>query len=71
MEEEGNECQDDPDDSQDLADVGSVVRETAEAEDGRHDGDDEEDDGPIKHRRIPFEDGVKRAVLVVREEQQA
>ena len=71
MEEEGYECQDNPDDSQDLADVGGVVRETAEAEDGCYDGDDEEDDGPIEHRGIPFEDDVKSAVLDVREERQA
>ena len=52
MENEGHQCEDDADHGQDLADIGSVVGDPAEPEDGGNDRDDEEDDCPLKHRMI-------------------
>ena len=66
MEEEGHECQDDPDHGQDLGDVGRVMSETVEAEDCGNNGDDKEHDGPIEHGGIPFGDDVNVCTVSLR-----
>ena len=49
MGKEGHQCENDADHGENLADIGGVVGETAEAKDGGDDCDDEEDDGPVEH----------------------
>lgn len=55
-EHKGDDGENDANNRKNLCDIGSVVCDTAESEDGSDDGDDEKHDGPRKHV-IPFEDG--------------
>ena len=58
MGKEGNQCENDADHGEDLADIGGLVGEPAEAKDGGDDRDDEEDDGPVEHEMILSLKGV-------------
>ena len=49
-EDQRNDEKDQEDEEQDFRNSSGAFRDTAEAEDGGDNGNDEEDDGPVQHR---------------------